>query len=277
MQIDTDDGVGTRADDDYRAIGDAWAPIYDALTPPLDIRSPMIRFLVEMLSPGHRLLEFGAGTGRVALALTAAGFDVTGIEISPRMIDVLRSKPGAAAVRIIEGNFARVRSSEKFDAVVCVYNTLYSLLTQEEQLEALRRAEEYLLPGGRLVVEGFSPLQMRFHQNQAVVATDVSSSCASIAASVHSPAQQRITTQHVQFTGQGIQLLPVAIRYLWPSEIDCLGRLAGLELRSRWGSWDSAPFSDASSLHVAVYEKPMSARLTRADGRIPEPRFADGS
>ena len=44
-------------------------------------------------------------------------------------------------------------------------------------------------------------------------------------------------------------------RYVWPSELDLMARLAGFRLRDRWDGWDKAPFTSDSTSHVAVFEK----------------------
>ncbi len=49
-------------------------------------------------------------------------------------------------------------------------------------------------------------------------------------------------------------------RYVWPAELDLMARLAGLQLRDRWGGWDRAPFTSASESQVAVFEKPMGSK-----------------
>jgi len=47
-----------------------------------------------------------------------------------------------------------------------------------------------------------------------------------------------------------------AFRYVWPSELDLMARLAGLGLEHRWSSWDKSPFTGASTSQIAVYLKP---------------------
>jgi hypothetical protein len=44
-------------------------------------------------------------------------------------------------------------------------------------------------------------------------------------------------------------------RYVWPSELDLMGQLAGFRLRDRWGWWTRAPFTSDSNHQVAVFEK----------------------
>jgi hypothetical protein len=59
----------------------------------------------------------------------------------------------------------------------------------------------------------------------------------------------------IVFTQGGVRLYPVPLRYAWPSELDLMARLAGLELRERWGGWDRSPFDASSSGHISVYSR----------------------
>ena len=44
-------------------------------------------------------------------------------------------------------------------------------------------------------------------------------------------------------------------RYVWPSELDLMARIAGMSLRQRWGGWHREPFTNDSMKHVSVWEK----------------------
>jgi hypothetical protein len=78
-------------------------------------------------------------------------------------------------------------------------------------------------------------------------------------ATVYDPVNQRVTSEHVVLSEQGIRLIPVRIRYAWPAELDLMARLAGLSLLHRWGSWRRTPFTAESRVHVSVYGKPKGA------------------
>jgi SAM-dependent methyltransferase len=54
---------------------------------------------------------------------------------------------------------------------------------------------------------------------------------------------------------EGIMLLPVQLRYAWPSELDLMARLAGLRLRQRYSGWRGEQFTSTSAKHVSVYER----------------------
>ena len=50
-------------------------------------------------------------------------------------------------------------------------------------------------------------------------------------------------------------MYPGRLRYVWPSELDLMARLAGLRLRERWADWHRSPFMSESRSHVSIYER----------------------
>ena len=44
------------------------------------------------------------------------------------------------------------------------------------------------------------------------------------------------------------------LRYVWPSELDLMARIAGMRLRERWGGWRREAFTAESTMHVSVWE-----------------------
>jgi hypothetical protein len=66
-------------------------------------------------------------------------------------------------------------------------------------------------------------------------------------------ATQRVDKVHVHLGPGGVRLDPLALRYVWPSELDLMARLAGLALRERHGGWAGEPFDGRSLRHVSVY------------------------
>jgi hypothetical protein len=73
---------------------------------------------------------------------------------------------------------------------------------------------------------------------------------------IHDPVDQEVRSLHIRTDTDGRnQVLPVTIRYAWPSELDLMARLAGLELESRWASADRREFTETSPSSVSVYRK----------------------
>lgn len=106
------------------------------------------------------------------------------------------------------------------------------------------------------MLEVFVPNVTRFTRGQAVVVQHLDATSVTLEASRHDAASQQVLTQTLVLTEERVRLLPVEIRYAWPSELDLMGRLAGLELEHRWAGWGKEPFGATSGMHVSVWRKP---------------------
>lgn len=240
---------------DPAAYGDAWADVYDRLHAHVDDADEVVDALARLAGDGP-VLEFGVGTGRLALPLAARGVEVHGVDASQAMLDRLRAKPGGDQLTVTRADFAAVRLDRTFCLVVLAFNTLFNLPTQEAQVRCFERAAAHLRPGGRFVVEAFVPDLRRFEGNQAVRADDVHADQATLTLERHDPVAQAVTSVHLHASEDGLRFLPVPIRYAWPSELDLMARLAGLGLEHRWSDWAGSAFTAASTAHVSVYRRP---------------------
>ena len=232
--------------------GDTWAPIYDEVFAHLD-PTAAVEALAQLAGTG-RALELGIGTGRVAIPLAARGVAVHGIEASQAMVDRTRAKPGGATIPVTLGDFAQVAVEGEYALIYVVFSTLYGLPTQSAQLACLRNAAARLAPGGLFVFEGFVPDPTRFDGNQRVQVNRVDPTRLDLLFARHDPVHQRVTSQHVIAGPEGMRLFPVEVRYVWPSELDLMGQLAGLRLRERWGDWRRGPYTGSGG-HVSIYER----------------------
>jgi SAM-dependent methyltransferase len=239
--------------DDPAFYGDRWAAIYDEHHAHVD-PAPAVGFLAGLAGDG-RVLELAIGTGRVALPLAARGIAVEGIDASAAMVEQLRAKPGGELIPVTIGDMAQVPASGRFRLVYLVFNTLFGLLSQERQAECFASVTRVLEPGGMFVIECFVPDLTRFDHDQRVQARSVTEDSAIIEVSVHDRVRQRVTTQMITLSSQGIRLRPVAIRYSWPAELDLMAGQAGLRLAQRYDGWDQRPFTSASDNHVSVYQR----------------------
>ena len=238
------------------AYGDAIADVYDELT---NVGAyglateAAVDVLARLAGEAGTALELGIGTGRVALPLAARGVAVTGIDASARMLARLRAKPGGADVAVTVGDMAEVAVPGPFDLVYVVASTLYCLPDQNRQLTCLGNAAGRLRAGGHLVVEAFIPDPSRFERGQRVEARAVTADGVRLDVARHDPATQTVFSQQVAITADGIRLYPVQVRYIWPTELDLMARIAGLTLVRRGGGWSGEAYTAASATHVSVY------------------------
>ncbi len=68
-------------------------------------------------------------------------------------------------------------------------------------------------------------------------------------------AAQGLVSHHYWVVNGELGTVSMPFRYVWPSELDLMARLAGMALRQRWSDWKRAPFTSASTTHVSVWEK----------------------
>jgi SAM-dependent methyltransferase len=212
-----------------------------------------IALLNNLAYPG-RALELGIGTGRIALPLKEKGIDIHGIDASASMVNKLRAKPYGKTIPVTLGDFSKVAVEGKYDLIFVVFNTFFSLTTQEAQLECLQNVAKHLTSGGSFLIEVFIPDMGRFDGGQSVRATEVGENVVKIDISKHDPVLQQVSSQHAVITDEGIRLYPVFLRYAWPSELDMMARVAGMKLVDRWGDWERGIFSSSSGKHISVYK-----------------------
>jgi SAM-dependent methyltransferase len=218
---------------------------------------PIVAFLAELASAGGAL-ELGIGTGRIALPLAQRGVQVHGIDLSEAMLAQMQAKPGAEQISVTVGDFATATVDATFSVAYLVANTIMNLTTQEEQVDCFRNVAAHLEPGGCFVVEVLVPGLRRLPPGETLQPFDVSS--AHLGFDEYDVARQGVVSHHYWITDGQVEVLSPPFRYVWPSELDLMARLAGMSLRERWSSWTREPFTSESTKHVSVWEKPPSAR-----------------
>jgi SAM-dependent methyltransferase len=209
--------------------------------------------LAELAGDGPAL-EFAIGTGRIALPLQACGVEVHGIELSPHMVEQLRAKPGGAELPVTLGDMARTHVDGAFRLVYLVYNTIFNLLTQDDQVACFQNAARHLSDDGAFLIEAAVPsawIDPPHYVRPEWVAADA----VGFDVARYDPVTQILEENHVRISSEGISFGPIVCRLAWPAELDLMARLAGLTLSERWGGWHKQPFTADSQLHVSVYRR----------------------
>lgn len=232
--------------------GELIAEVYDGFYHAAPL-STQVDLLAELAGDGP-VLELGIGTGRLALPLVERGIPVHGIDASEAMVAKLHAKSGGSDIPVSIDNFESFELDHRFSLVFVGFNTFFALLTQEAQIACFRAVAAHLGPTGLFLIEAFVPDLARFDRGQRTSATDMQVGSLILESSLHDASAQRVDSQHlVVRDGEPPRLFPVSLRYAWPAELDLMARLAGLELRDRWGDWDRGPFGSNASMHVSVW------------------------
>jgi SAM-dependent methyltransferase len=209
--------------------------------------------LAELAGDGAAL-EFAVGTGRVALPLAARGVPVSGIDLSTAMVARLRAKDSAQGVDVTIGDIATTRVDGSFRLVYLVFNTIGNLFTQDQQVACFANAAAHLEPGGSFVIEVGVPDLRRLPPGEDARVFAHAPGYVGYDRYTDLVAQQAVS-HHFVADGSGGREERTPYRYVWPSELDLMARLAGMSLSERWAGWDRSPFTGESRSHVSVWEK----------------------
>jgi SAM-dependent methyltransferase len=235
-----------------RLYGARWANMYDEFHKGLMDDEGAVAALATLAGDGP-VLEFGVGTGRLAVPLAGRGVEVVGVDVSPEMLAKLKEK--SSEVTVVEADMTTVSLEREFSLAYIAFNSIFALDTQQAQVELFRNAAAHLRPGCRFVLETVVVRPPSADRGKLAVA-DIELDRMTLVGGKHDP----VTGQHkgmwLILEPDGAKFFPMSGRDVSHFEMDLMGQLAGLELESRWGDWKQAPFTAKSELHISTYRKP---------------------
>ncbi|HCB37418.1 MAG TPA: SAM-dependent methyltransferase [Acidimicrobiaceae bacterium] len=247
--------------------GDGFADVYDDWYADVGDPDATATTVAELAGDG-RVLELGVGTGRLALAIAAAGVAVDGVDASAAMLDRLAAKDPSASVGRFLGDIADDLPPGPYRVVFAACNTFFNLVSEAAQLRCLRAVVERLEPQGVLVVEGFvpdaagrpGPDHLAGEDGWPHVESRLHGRSLLLNVTTHDVGRQLVRGRHIEVRLDGAgpvsdiaRIRPWQIRYLAPSQLDELAGAAGLEPAHRWADWRRTPFEATDTQHVSVY------------------------
>ncbi|MEV5704955.1 class I SAM-dependent methyltransferase [Actinoallomurus sp. NPDC052274] len=228
--------------------------IYDDLYDFTAETEETVSFLAKLAS-GGRVLELGVGTGRVALPLAERGCDVTGVDASPDMLRMLRTKDPGRKVKALRSDMTAPEVDGEFDVIYAVWNSFCELHTQERQVACVASAARLLRDGGSLVLETSVAHRALTEQRPISVGPFTGLNAATFQLMRYDQLDQIVEYRHVFLNADGVKVMASTHRLVHLTELDLMARLGDLELTARHGDWTGGPFHAASARHVSVYTK----------------------
>ncbi len=260
------------------------AAVYDLATGSFRDDLAFWLWLLERDQP-RRVLDLGAGTGRITLALAARGrelrpdFTIIGLDLSQpflqRAEEKLAASPlaGSSAVRFLHGdmrNFACLEPDGPFDLIICGFNNLAYLHELDDQIACLDCARRHLAPRGRFAIDVFTPMLpvlaeartavfplMRKELDWTDPAPGVQRFLSFYTTNRYDTATQTEYATHVWeiFYADGRRVSRVqdlAWHHFFPRELRLLLRQAGLVPVEEYGDYDRTPFGDGAPHYVWI-------------------------
>ena len=240
---------------DNASYGEGFADVYDDWYASITDVEASVATLTA-LAKGGRVLELGVGTGRLAIPLTAEGLEVSGVDISPAMLQRLQAKPGGEAVHVSLGDMADDLPPGPFALAFIAYNTFWNLLTEARQRTCFATVAQRLAVDGAFVVEAYVPDPSLHDPPSQVGVRSIAVDRVVLSVTVGTVDEQRAEGQFIDITeAVGVRLRPWSVRWVTVEQLDEMGADAGFALTDRWAAFDRSPFGPASTRHVSVYRK----------------------
>lgn len=228
------------------------------------------------LGTSGRILELGAGSGRVTVPLARAGFEVVAVDSSRAMLDKLRARvaslPKAVARRItvVEGDLRSFRVKGKFPLVIAVFNVLEHLYTRSEVHACLRSVRAHLAPGGAFAFDVQLPdmvwlMRDPYKRWARTRFRDPTSGRTMLYSTNHEydPVSQiaLIRIYYEPADGEGpVRIVKLSQRKFFPAELEGLVAHAGMRVVERYGDFGWRPLDAGAESQVLVCEKAIPRR-----------------
>jgi SAM-dependent methyltransferase len=238
--------------------------LYDVVTPPA-LQGDADWYCSEAQRSGGPVLELGAGTGRISLAIAAAGIAIHALDCDAPMLDRLRSKLASAPAdvrartTVVPGDMRTFELAERFALIICPFRTFLHNVTEADRLACLARVRQHLRPSGRFAFNVFHPSLTFMAQHSGALAgvwrwtgTNPMPSGGwvvqsqairydTVAQVVHS--LHRYDVFDATGTLERTAMLRLQLAYLYPSDIRRLLESAGFTAITVKGGFDGRDFS----------------------------------
>jgi len=245
---------------------DTWAEFYDAdfENHASDLYPDDTAFYRDLaVAADGPVLEVGCGTGRIYLDLLRAGVDAYGIDVSERMLDVLRERAAAAGLppEVRQADMAEFDPEREYALVVVPYRAFLHNITLDDQRAALRNLKEALAPGGRLALNVFTPnfefiCEEYGEATTRTLAVDGEEYTVTTVTEIDEEVQQTVRERRtVERDGEVVDEATYRMALVSRREFELLFETTGWSDWTVYGGFEHDPLSDASQEMVWVAER----------------------
>lgn len=225
-------------------------------------RDEDVKFYVELVRRSRGpVLELGAGSGRVTLAIAREGVEVVAVEREPAMIAQakvkLRAEPDLR-VAIVQAPIERLRLKRRFRWVIAPFNVFMHFYTRPEIEAALAAVERHLAPGGRFAFDvrmpSFEELSRKPDHGYRVRSSWPAYHESEVF--TYDPVKQvELVTTVYWAPKKETFIVPLSHRQFFPAELEALLHYNGFEIVERYGDFTRRPLDAESESQVIVARK----------------------
>lgn len=245
-----------------------WGRYNDQLAGPPP--ASFVEFVRSVAPPGARVLEFGIGAGRLALPLVEAGYEVTGVDRSRTMLDLLTEAIDDHQLVAIEADVTEATAFGTFDVVLLAYNLLSMLPSREHQRACLANAVGQLGQGGVIILENVAPRTLldQFNERNQLVGVQFIDDNVWLNLGRYFPAEDRVRLRYLAFeSGKFVERHGDLALISCEQVCDILNDL-GMNVERRCASWDGTTYGADDAGYVVVARR-APAQATAAPPSVP--------
>ena len=247
---------------DYDAFEEFRDPAtYDLECEEVDEELPLIEQWADAL--GGPVLDLACGTGRTGLRLAARGYALTGVDLMPEMVALGRDKAAARGLSMewVVADARTMQLATRFGFVYMVGNAFQMFWTRADQEALLARVREHLRPDGCVLFETRNPsprnLDATLQPPRPVTTPDGGQLVVRYEPRVYDPIGQiQHWTSHYEWRlpdgRRAERTKRIALRYVYPQELEALIHYNGFQIRASYGSWQGKPLTAESDEMIVV-------------------------
>ena len=203
-----------------------------------------------------KILEIGAGTGGITIPLLKRGLNLTALDISPAMIEILRAKikKEGLSARVIRGDMRKLNLKNKFDAVIITFRPFQHLYSVVDQMSALMSIKKILKKGGILIFDVFNPNwkyiskgNWRWQKSNAITLPNTRRKIKAERRNRYDMAEQMMHEEwRFVYPNGKTEIIPLKMRFFFRFEIEHLLNLIGFKVKNLYGDFDKSKFKTNS-------------------------------
>ena len=208
-----------------------------------------------------RILELCCGTGRLTLPIAKEGYHMTGVDITPSMLEKAKTKASkeGLVVEFIEADIRTLDLPDKYDFIFIPFNSIHHLYKNKDLFMAFKAVKNHLKDGGLFLLDCFNP-NIQFivegEKEQKNIAEYTTDDGREIVIKqimrYENKTQINRIEWHYYINGKFNSIQNLDMRLFFPQELDTYIKSIGFSITNKFGSFEETPFNDNSDKQIFV-------------------------
>ncbi|MBT8320523.1 MAG: class I SAM-dependent methyltransferase [Eudoraea sp.] len=208
-----------------------------------------------------RILELCCGTGRLTLPIAKDGYDISGVDHTPSMLEEAKVKASEEGLEVefIEADIRNMDLHEKFDLIFIPFNSLHHLYVNEDLFKAFKVVKNHLKDGGLFLLDCFNPniqFMVEAEKEQKVIAEYTTRDGREVLIKESMRYENKTQVNRIEWhhyiNGEFNSIQNLDMRLFFPQELDAYLEGNGFTIIHKFGSFEEEAFNDSSEKQIFV-------------------------